>query len=186
VNRYVLGLILAGMVGGAQAGQTVALGFSEHSAQAKYTKDVGSGQIGGAEAGAGLLFNSSGDFLVEASLNVFNEAGTKLPGLVLGLGGKTYLSSWDSREILALAIGGQVNYPIPSYERFVLHLDAYYAPDIVTFRDANAFLELATRAEYELLPQGAAFVEWRRFAARTGGYMEKVDTGLRLGFRIKF
>lgn len=186
MNRYFLGLVLAGCVGVAHAGQWVSLGLSDESAQIKYAKDVGAGQIGGAEAAGGLLFNSGGDFLAEAGVNVFNEAGTKVPGLVLGLGGKVYGASWDDSEFLALAIGGQVNYPIPSNERFIVHADAYYAPDIVTFKGATAFLELAFRGEYELISQGAAFVEWRQFAARIDGSTSNVDSGLRLGFRIKF
>lgn len=184
--RFLMGLVLAGLVGTAQAQQALSLGLSDESAQVKYARGVGESQVGGAEAAAGLLFDSHGNLLTEIGLNVFNEAGTKVPGLVLGLGGKVFFSAYDDSDILALALGAQVNYPIPSVERFVVHADAYYAPDIVTFKGATAFRELALRGEYEFIPQGAAFLEWRQFAARINNSNENVDSGMRVGFRIKF
>jgi len=166
-------------------GQSVAISLSNDSAQLNYSLLVGGQRLGRSEFGAGILFNED-NYLTEVSLQVNDEAGSKAPGLIVGVGTKLYGAKLSDQEIMALAIGMMFRYSLPNYERFAVQLDGYYAPKIVSFLDANNFGELGLRFEYEVLPQAAAYVEYRQFTTDVDKGSEDVDKGVRAGIRFSF
>jgi hypothetical protein len=167
--------------------QTATVSLSENSAHLKYSLLVGGQSFGRSEFGAGFLFNSNDDYLAEVALQVIDEAGSKAPGLSVGLGGKFYGASVPSADLLALAIGGFLRYELPGAERFTLGIDAYYAPNIVSFMDAERFWETALRGEFAVLPQASAFLEIRNFGTELDNGNEiDIGEGARLGLRITF
>ncbi|MDH5377310.1 MAG: YfaZ family protein [Gammaproteobacteria bacterium] len=167
--------------------QTAVVSLSDDSAQFKYAMLTGGQSFGRSEFGFGFLYNEQDAYIFETSLVVVDEAGASTPGLHAGLGGKLYGASKGEAEFLALGLGGMVRYALPANTRLAFALDGYYAPEITSFMDAANFVELALRAEYEVLQTAAAFLEFRKFSTKVdGGSEADLDDGIRLGIRLDF
>ena len=167
--------------------QTASVTLSESSAQLGYGFLVGGSNYGRTEVGVKFLYNDQDAYVAETSLLVFDEVGSKIPGLIGGLGGKIYGTSVSNQEYLVLGIGGMLRYAIPKNKRLILGVDGYYAPPIVSFLDADRFYEVATRFAYELLPQASAYVEYRKFYVETEkGGKGSFEKGFRVGMEINF
>ena len=169
--------------------QTASITLSEKSAQVGYGFLVGGSNYGRTELKADFLYNSDKTYLFDTSLLVFDEVGSKIKGLVAGLGGKLYGGSINDNqyEMLVLGVGGMIRYSIPQNPRIVLGVDGYYAPEIVSFIDADRFYETAARVEYEVLPKASAYVEYRKFYldpddAKGGSF----EDGFRVGMELNF
>ncbi len=182
-----LALIVALLLGGPAWAQSAGLALSETSAYFTYGTLVGGQSFGQNEARFGLLYNTANTFLVQAGLQVRDEAGTRVPGLEAGVGGHLTVAVRDEREVLAFAVGGLVRYRLPQAERFAVAGEGFYAPDIVSFLDAKAYWTWALQVEYEILPQASVHLGYRRFEARTrGGTRFGLDKGLRVGVEVQF
>ena len=179
-----------GLVTNANA-QTASITLSEKSAQVGYGFLVGGSNYGRTELKAEFLYNSDETYMIDASLQVFDEVGSQVQGLVAGLGGKLYGASvaGNRYEILVLGVGGMLRYAIPQNKRIILGVDGYYSPQIVSFIDAERFYDVAARLEYELLPTASAYVEYRKYlfestADNEGGII--IERGFRLGMELTF
>ena len=167
--------------------QTASITLSESSAQLGYGFLVGGSNYGRTEIGVDFLYNDDDAYIADASLLVFDEVGSKMKGLVAGLGGKVYGAAADSKEFLALGVGGMLRFAIPQNKRLILGVDGYYAPPIVSFLNADRFYEVAGRVQYEVLPQASAYVEYRKFFAETDtGGKGSIEKGYRVGMEINF
>jgi len=173
--------------------QSVSLAFSNASAQFGYGFLVGGGTFGRTEFGVDAYYHpDDSTYLIDTSLQVFDEVGSKVRGLVAGLGGKIYgASTKDDNEMLVIGVGGMLRYALPMNKRIILGVDAYYAPPVVSFVDANYFYELAGRLEYEIIPRASAFVEFRRMTLNIeddscGGNNCNIENSPRLGMEINF
>jgi len=170
--------------------QTVSIGLSESSAQLGYSFLVGGSNYGRTEVGVDFLYNDEDVYIADTSLLVFDEVGSKMRGLVAGLGGKVYAVSISNQsvnqEYLTLGVGGMLRFALPQNKRFIFGVDGYYAPPIVSFLDADRFYEAAGRVEYEVLPQASAYAEYRKFYVETGTGEGSIEKGYRVGLEIDF
>ena len=171
--------------------QTASITLSESSAQLGYSFLIGGSNYGRTEVGVDFLYNDEDVYIADASLLVFDEVGSKMRGLVAGLGGKAYGASASKnstrQEYLVLGIGGMLRFALPQNKRIIFGVDGYYAPPIVSFLDADRFYETAGRIEYEVLPQASAFVEYRKFYVETDfGGKGSIEKGYRVGMEINF
>ena len=179
-----LGVCLA--AGLAQA-QNAGVALSEKSAYFTYGTLVGGQSFGRNEMNFGFLYNTNETYILHAGLEVRDEAGTRVPGLEVGVGGRFNLAGQGGKEVFAFALGGEMRYRLPQAERFALAGEFYYAPDIVTFLDARSYSTWALQAEYEILPQARIHAGYRRFEARTvGGRYVDLDKGVRVGVEVEF
>ncbi len=140
----------------------VDINLSDKSAQLRYSMPLGRDSLGKSEFNAGLLYSENGKGMVEAGMQVMNEVGANLPGLTLGVGVKGLAASLKKYDAAALALGGQVRFSPSFAKRLGLVGQIYFAPKIVTFGDADRFLETGLRLEYEILPQATAYVGYRK------------------------
>ncbi len=184
---YWIVISLSLLSGGASA-QTASIALSESSAQFGYGFLVGGSSFGRNEFRVDLLYNDDNVFLLDAGLQVFDEVGSNVKGLTAGLGGKLYGASLGDAnlEFLALGVGGMLRYAIPQENRLILGIDAYYAPPIVSFKDAKRFYELAARIQYELFPTAGAYVEYRKYTMEFRKKDINFEEGFRVGMQITF
>ena len=167
--------------------QTASITLSNSSAQLGYSFLVGGSNYGRTEIGMDFLYNDDDAYIGDVSLLVFDEVGSKVRGLVAGLGGKIYGASFGDQEYLALGVGGMIRFSVPQNKRIVLGLDAYYAPPIVSFLNADRFYEAAVRLGYEVLPQASAYFEYRGFNVENeSGIDRALEKGFRVGMEINF
>ncbi len=168
--------------------QTASITLSESSAQLGYGFLVGGSSYGRNEFKVDFLYNSDNVYLLDVSLQVFDEVGSKVRGLTAGVGGKLYGATLrDAKlEMLSLGVGGMLRYALPQEKRLIFGVDGYYAPPIVSFLDAERFFEVAGRIEYEILPTASVYLEYRQFTMEHNNKDLDFEEGGRLGMEINF
>jgi predicted small secreted protein len=87
----------------------------------------------------------------------------------------------------ALALGGGVDYVLPSFNRVSIGGRVYWAPNVTSFSNATRFLKAEVRAGYRILPNGTVYVGYRHVTARFENTDSLImDNGLNLGFALRF
>lgn len=163
------------------------INLGDNTAQLQYSSAMGRDSLGKSEFHVGFLFTDQDDLLGDVGILVKNEVGSGLPGVTVGLGVKGLMATVDDSDALALALGGQVRFSPPSASRFGIAGQFYFAPNIVTFGDADRFIETGLRLEYEVLPQAVAYLGYRKikFGLETGPDAV-LDEGAHVGVKITF
>jgi hypothetical protein len=171
---------------------TVDINLRDTSAQFQYISSLGRDPLGNTKFHAGVLYVNRNNMLGDFGLVVQDELGDNAPGFSVGIGikgvfakvtgGGTIVSSTS-----ALALGGLVRYSPPATQRLGLVGEVYLSPNIVTFGDANRYIESNIRAEYEVIPQAVAYVGYRRIEFGINNRPNEIlDEGVNLGVRISF
>ncbi|MCI0505588.1 MAG: YfaZ family protein [Gammaproteobacteria bacterium] len=163
--------------------------LSGESAQVKYTTLMGATNYGRTEVGFGFLYHEDKNYLGEIGLLVIDEAGSKSPGLEVGVGTKLYYAQADKPDIRASAIGlgGQLRYRHAAAPRIVYSATLFYAPGIVSFQDADQMYEFGATIEYELIPTANAYVGYRLIETEIKNRDDvEIDDNFIVGLRFKF
>ncbi len=178
-------LIASGLV---QA-RSLDINLSGESAQLKYATLVGATNYGRTEFGLGFLYHDDKNYLGEVSLLVIDEAGSKSPGLELGVGTKFYYAYMDKPDlsVSAIGLGGQFRYRHASAPRIIYGASVFYAPGIVTFQDGDQLLEADIRLEFEILPTANIYGGYRYIETEIKNRNDvKIDDNFIIGLRFKF
>lgn len=163
--------------------------ISGESAQIKYATLVGATNYGRTELGFGFLYHEDKNYLGEISLLVIDEAGSKSPGLELGVGTKFYYAYSDVPDlsVSAIGLGGQLRYRHAKAPRIIYGAGVFYAPGIVTFQDGDQLLEADARIEYEILPTANIYAGYRYIETEIKNRSDiKIDDNFIIGLRFKF
>ena len=172
--------------------QKLDLSLSQDTARGTYTSLVGGTTFGRTEMSAGFLFNQDDNVVADLGLQVIDMAGTKSPGLEIGVGPKLYYATIDKRDAkgAAIALGGNLRYKMADLNRVAIYGSLYYAPGITTFMDADSLLEYEFKLAYEILPTADAYLGYRniRMKVDTSDFTgsDTVDSGAFIGMRFQF
>lgn len=137
----------------------------------------------------GWLYNSDNGSVLHLGLALSGEAASGRNPLRGRLGVR--LGWFDGDESNqsggALAIGGGLDYTLPRYNRFTVSGNAWFAPEITSFSDAEEYRELEGRVSYAFLREADVFVGARyvRVDYDRGGKV-LFDTGMHLGIALRF
>lgn len=192
LSNFTRGLFISGaLLGGALASNTSSaasfdINLSNDSAQVRYATVIGGSTLGRTETSASLLYTDSEKYVADLGLLVIDVAGSKSPGLELGVGPKFYYADGDNGTAVAIGLGGQLRYKIPGLQRVNFGMDAYYAPNIVAFADASSMYEFGLRAGYEILPTADAYIGYRRIHADFDAGNETLDEAIIFGLKVSF
>lgn len=160
--------------------------LSEEAAKFGFNSFIGGHQYGRTLASGGLFFNNDDDRVLDFGVHAIDLAGTKTPGLQAGVGGRFYFGEISDADALAFALGGLVSYRPPAAQRWTFGADAHYAPNIVSFLDAERLYEFTFRVGYSLLPQADVFIGYRKIGVEADGDSVSADDGGHVGLRINF
>lgn len=187
VARVIVGAAALAVVNTPAEADAIDINFGDHSAQIQYSSAMGRDSLGKTEFHMGFLYTDQDNLLGDVGILVKNEVGSGVPGVIVGVGVKGLMATSDSNDTLAVALGGQVRFSPPSASRFGIAGQFYFAPNIVTFGDADRFLETGVRLEYEILPQAVAYIGYRKikFGLETGSDTV-LDEGVHAGVKITF
>jgi len=169
--------------------RTFDINLGSDAAQFKYGSNIGATNYGRTEMQIGFLYNEDDAYLGEIGLLVIDEAGSKTPGLELGVGPKFWFGGSDEADvdISGIGLGAQLRYKNFSYPRVVYGFSLFYAPDIVSFLDSENILEYDLRVEYELLPTANVYVGYRNIEAEIKNRGDaEIDDSAFVGLRFKF
>lgn len=167
----------------------VDLSLSNDTALLRYISPISYSGYGRTDAAFGVMYTEANDYLLSAGIEMVGEAGSQAPGLNGGINIELYGASLDyGYDIGALAIGGKVWYVPPSMSRLGFVAQLNYAPNVTTFGDASRFSDFSTRVEYEVFPDAAVYVGYRKVTARIENTTINVnlDKGWHGGIRISF
>jgi hypothetical protein len=183
------GLLLTGLLTTASA-DSLDINLSDKSAQFKYSSRINSNTEGRNEAGVGFLYNDDDNYLFETDLLFIDVAGTRSPGLEIGVGPRLYLARDDASDSNAAAVGIGVQFRFkPQFApRVNFSAAAYYAPGIVSFADAENMSEVGVTIGYEVIPTASIYLGYRYISVDLEMVSEKVDidkTGM-IGMKFTF
>jgi hypothetical protein len=172
---------------------TVDINLRDNSAQFQYISSLGRDPLGKTKFHAGVLYVNRHNMLGDFGLVVQDELGDNAPGFSVGVGLKglvakvTGSNSTIVNSTSALALGGLVRYSPPDAQRLGIVGEVYLSPNIVTFGDANRYVETNLRAEYEVIPQAVAYVGYRKIKFGINNRPDAIlDEGVNIGVRISF
>ncbi len=170
---------------------TVDINLRDTSAQFQYISSLGRDPLGNTKFHVGVLYVNRNNMLGDFGLVVQDELGDNAPGFSVGVGIKGVVAKVSNGPIdnntTAIALGGLVRYSPPATRRLGFVGEVYLSPNIVTFGDANRYIETNARMEYEVIPQAVAYIGYRRIQFGLNNQPNTVlDEGVNLGVRISF
>jgi len=168
--------------------QGIDINVGQETAQVRYSTNAGGTNYGRSELTYGGLFNSENNInLFEIGILVIDVPGTKAPRLEVGIGPKLYYIDLDCCRAGAIGLGGTLRYKLGSNSRFYLSAKGFYAPSVVSFRQADSFYEAGVEFGFELLANAEIYVGQRDIKV---GFPERadrtVDDNSYFGMRIRF
>ena len=182
-------IVLCSLLSSQLYARSIDINLADDAAQFKYNTLVGATNYGRTEMEVGFLFNEDDNMLGEIGLLVIDEAGSKTPGLELGVGPKFWFGDADKTDvqISGIGLGGQLRYKNMNMPRVVYGAGLFFAPSIVSFIDAEQILEYDARIEYELLPTANVYLGYRNIEADIKNRKDvEIDESVILGLRFKF
>jgi len=187
----ILALIITSILVSANASaQRLDINLKQDSARFTYIALIGGSTFGRTEMNAGILYNEDGNQVADIGLQVIDVAGSKTPGLELGVGPRFYYMKHDDTDSssAAIALGGHLRYKLPSVPRLAFIGRLFYAPSITTTLDADSMYELGLGMSYELLPTANVYLNYRRIRAdfTKGVGSEDIDSGVVVGVNFTF
>lgn len=188
--RILSALITALALIGNVSAQSLEINLNQDSARFTYSSLVGGSNYGRTELNAGFLYNESDNVLFDLGLQVIDVAGSKTPGLQIGVGPRVYYVDSDEYDGsgVGVALGGNLRYKLSGAPRMSLAGTAYYAPSITSTLDVESLFELGLRVSYEMLPTANVYLGYRRIRVDLGkpvGYII-LDKGAIFGMKFTF
>jgi len=183
---FVASLLISGTV----SAQRIDLTLKNDSARFSYISLIGGSTFGRTEMNTGFLYNEEDNMALDIGLQVIDVAGSKTPGLELGVGPRFYYLKHDASnsKAAAITVGGQLRYKLPNVPRLALMGSLFYAPSITSTLDADSMYELGMGVGYELLPTANIYLTYRRIRAdfTKGVGAKNIDSGVSLGMNFTF
>ena len=181
-------LFFAAMSTGAIA-QSLDVSLNDNSALFDYVASTaGRGGLGNAAVDLGTYFTNTDDIMLMAGLQVVDATGTGSPGLDAGVGAKLFALRADAKEdILALTLGGQLQY-VPAFaSRVEVLLQAFFAPDIVTFGDGRQFLFFTANVGYLVMQRAKVYFGYRLLEVELVSRENLgIESGPHIGLQVSF
>lgn len=142
----------------------------------------------GLQGTLGFMHHTDRVDLFDAGADVVGNASPVGSPLIFGVGAKFFYISpkgLDNGE--ALGVGGHFRWTMPSYNRFALGAELYYAPNIVAFQSVDRFWESRVTANYQVLRNADAYIGYRYVSASFNGAPSKtLDSSVIVGFSVSF
>ena len=185
----ILLVVICMFVSNALYARSLDFSLSSESAQINYATLVGATNYGRTELGFGFLYNDDKNYLADISLLVIDEAGSKSPGLEIGVGTKFYYAYADPSNVnvAAIGLGGQLRYRNAKAPRIIYGATLFYAPGIVTFQDGDQLFEADARIGYEILPTANIYLGYRYIVTELTNKTDlTIDDTFIIGLQYKF
>ncbi len=105
---------------------------------------------------------SDADELIEISY-LMQKPLQRMSDLRIGIGFKLNYSSADSYDFVSLPLGLEARYSLPFETIVPLYVGAkiYYAPSVLSFSDADSYLECKANVDIEVIERGLITVGYR-------------------------
>jgi hypothetical protein len=165
--------------------------LSEDALQAQYIRQLVIDDFGPLEARGGFFYNEDRDLIaVVDALTMLGEPGDPAPArnLEVRVGSRLFgaFLNVEDQDVFGVGFGGEAEYFFSSDRRTSVTLALFYAPDILTFGEADNFADVSLRLQTRLRQGTDVFVGVRSFEIDTSVEDREVDDNLHIGFRRTF
>ncbi len=136
-----------------------------------------------------IIRPKASDDLVQAHLGflVTGDAGAKVVDVAAGLGIRGVYVGRDGDSGGAIALGGQFEARMPSFNRVGVSGYAYYAPGATSMGEVSKYFEYGGAVDYQVVRDAAVYVGYRNIRYDIGNVGDvTADVGLRAGLRLTF
>lgn len=197
MKRFLTGALLAAAALGANA-EILDISVGDNSFRGAFAGPLArliSGTNGQYDVGVTLRPRTDDDLLqLHAGVLLTGDAGAKSLDVAAGLGVRAIYTGRDNDSGGAIALGGQFETRVPSYNRFGFTGYGYYAPGVMSFGNVESYQEVGVALDYELIRGGTVYVGYRNIKqelpnlgpSATGSSKQITDNGAHIGFRLKF
>jgi hypothetical protein len=171
-----------------QAGtQSVEAYLSENAMQVLYGRDMDVGELGRNEVRVGVFLNEDRDLIGMADMLFDVGEQGRRPYWGLQVGPRVYgaLMTIENQDVFSIGLGGRLSYYLGRNRSSSVSLTAFYAPDIVTFGNADNIKDVAVGVETRLSDSTTLFLGYRVFEFDLDVDRE-VDDNMHLGIRHRF
>lgn len=155
---------------------------------------------GGSELILGGFINETGDNLLYSTLMARGKRQSGNSVYSIGAGFRAIygelevpddivIAGADTETVGAIGLGMQMGVLLASsrYTPIELIGEAFLAPSIASFTDADRYTEFGARLQMEVIPQARAYVGYRRLSFDTNDYNGlRIDSGFHLGMSVTF
>ena len=143
----------------------------------------------GLEGDLSYLHHSDRVDIGAVGLDLVGNASPVGSPLIFGVGAKFFFISPKGgvSNGSAVGVGGHFRYTWPTYNRFAIGGELYYAPNIVSFRNTDRYLQTSVRGAYQILRNADIYVGYRYItAAFGGGPSVTLDSSIIVGMSLTF
>lgn len=182
------GAVAAQPAGEGPAGAESVEGYlSQDALQIFLTREMELGELGRNEVRAGFFLSEARDLIGVGDMLFDVGEPRRRPHWSLDLGPRAYgaLLAVEDQDVFSLALGGRLSYSLGPRRLTRLSLAAFYAPDIVTFGNADDVKDVAVRVETPLSETTRLFVGYRVLEFNLAVDRE-VDDNMHVGIRHSF
>lgn len=173
---------------GPQTGtQAIEAYLSENAMQVLYGREMDVGELGRNEVRVGVFLNEDRDLIGMADMLFDVGEQTRRPYWGLQVGPRVYgaLMTIENQDIFSIGLGGRLSYFLGRNRASSVSLTAFYAPDIVTFGNADNITDVSVGVETRLSDSTSLFLGYRVFEFDLDVDRE-VDDNMHLGIRHRF
>jgi hypothetical protein len=173
---------------GTQTGtQSVEAYLSEDAMQVLYGRQMDVGELGRNEVRVGVFLNEDRDLIGMADMLFdIGEPGRR-PYWSLQMGPRVYgaLMTIEDQDVFSIGLGGRLSYSLGRDRASSVFVSAFYAPDIVTFGNADNIKDVSFGVETRLSDSTSLFLGYRVFEFDLE-VVREVDDNMHLGVRHRF
>ena len=184
-QRTALFLLLSGAVAAAQ-GANLDFNLASNAAAVDYTTNL---TESGLEGDLLYLHHTNKVDIGAAGVDLVGNASPVGSPLLFGVGAKLFYINPKGGQGSgsAAGVGAHFRYTWPTYNRFTLGGQLWYAPNIVSFQNVSHFMLVSVDAGYEVLQKGTVYVGYRHVTGSFNGSQDvTLDTSFMVGMNLTF
>lgn len=144
-------------------------------------------------AGAGFIYDGQNahDHLRLLYANLLARGDLGVPGATAGVGVRGFFADRTHFDGGGVALGGQVDYYFPRFNRVGMSANIWYAPGVLVPGDYQRYLQYGADLNYRVLRQATLYAGYRRVLLPVEGTRYNLvahapDQGWHIGLRVDF
>ena len=184
--RFVLALLVAGLLCAQAAADEIDLSFNSDALRIIYLYDLRNTKL---NLDGGWLYHSDNGNALHLGLTLSGFASEGANPVRGGLGGRVAYVDGDlpDQSGFALGVGGFLSYTLAKFNRITLTGAAYFAPDIATISDLEKYQDYTAKVGYQFLREADIYLGVRYVKGNFDTAPDVLfDNGMHIGFNLKF
>lgn len=165
--------------------------LGDNSARFIYATEVFGGSLGPSSMEFGVFFNEDNDSLFHVGFFIQSESLDNPFSIAIGT--RAYYgdvgngTNQTQTDLGAIAIGGELIFAPKNFAGFGFAANYYVAPSVVSFMDADRFVEYGARLEFSITEQAKLLLGYRNIEVdREDGTNIEIDSSLIFGIGLRF